>query len=74
MLQRVQPEVGQLGCFGMAVDGDHAALFVEFIEHASSLSNMRFERVLLSVAAAPRCRSRRSVCPRLPDLHTCLQL
>ena len=33
MLQRVEAQIGQLGGFGMAVDGDNAALFVEFIEH-----------------------------------------
>jgi hypothetical protein len=33
MLQRVEAQVSQLGGFGMAVDGDYAALFVEFIVH-----------------------------------------
>ena len=33
MLQSVQSEVGELGRFRMAVDGDHAAFFVELVEH-----------------------------------------
>jgi hypothetical protein len=33
MLHGVEAEIGQLGGFGMAVDGDYAALFVEFILH-----------------------------------------
>ena len=34
MLQRVQPEVGEVRRFRMAVDGEDAAFFVELIEHA----------------------------------------
>ena len=33
MLQRVQAQIGELGGFRMAVNRDHAALVVEFIEH-----------------------------------------
>jgi hypothetical protein len=33
MLQRVKPEVSQLGRFGVAVNRDHSAFVVEFIEH-----------------------------------------
>ena len=36
VLQRVEAQVGQLGGFGMAVDGDDAALVVELIEHDDS--------------------------------------
>lgn len=32
MLERVQTQVGKIRGFGMAVDGDHTAFFVEFIE------------------------------------------
>ena len=32
MLQRIEPEIGQVGRFRMAVDGEHAALLVQFIE------------------------------------------
>ncbi len=34
VLQGVESEVRQLGCLGVAVDGDHTAFLVEFIEHA----------------------------------------
>ena len=37
MLQRVEPEIGQLGGFGVAVDGDDAAFFVELIETRRAL-------------------------------------
>ena len=36
MLQRIQAQVSQLGCFRMAVDREDAALVVEFIEHIAS--------------------------------------
>jgi hypothetical protein len=32
MLQRVQTQVGKIGGFRMAVDGEDAAFFVEFVE------------------------------------------
>ena len=31
MLKRVEPEVGQVGGFGMAEDAEHAAFFLEFV-------------------------------------------
>ena len=37
MLQRIEPEVRQLGRFRMAVDGEDAALVVEFVEHGSQV-------------------------------------
>ena len=33
VLQRVQGQIGQLRSFGVAINGDYAAFFVEFIEH-----------------------------------------
>jgi hypothetical protein len=33
MLHGVEAEVRELGSFGMPVNGDYAALFVEFIVH-----------------------------------------
>ena len=33
MLQRIKPQVGQIRRFGMPVDREDAALFVEFVEH-----------------------------------------
>ena len=72
MLQRVEAEVGQLGRFGMAVDGDHAALVVEFIEH--EIIEDVFECPLVSGSRAPRCPSEPSVMLRLPDLASLFQL
>ena len=33
MLQRVQPQVGQIGRFRVPVNGEYAALVVELVEH-----------------------------------------
>ena len=71
VLQRVEAEVGQFGCLGVAVDGDHATFFVKFV--GTTLSNMRFECPLVS---GPQRRDvpgtqRRSP---LPDLHPSSQL
>ena len=38
MLQRVQAEVSELGRFGMAVDGHHAAFFVKFVRFSISIA------------------------------------
>ena len=34
MLQRVEAQVGHLGGLGMAVNGEDAAFFVEFVKHS----------------------------------------
>ena len=34
MLHGVEPEIGELGCFGVAVDGDHSTFVMKLIEHA----------------------------------------
>ena len=33
MLQSIQAQVGQIRCLGIAVNGENAALFVEFVEY-----------------------------------------
>src|SRR5215471_21215049 len=33
MLQRIQAEIRDIGRLGMAIDGDDAAFFVEFVKH-----------------------------------------
>ena len=35
VLQGVQPQVGHLGGFGMAIDGDHTTFFMKFIGHGN---------------------------------------
>ena len=41
MLQRVEPQIRQVGGFGMAVDGEHAALLVEFVQIAICTGDFR---------------------------------
>ena len=60
VLQGVEAEVGQLGGFGMAVDGDHAALVVEFIEHGQRPIAVR----AFADSSAPR---KRLAAPRFPN-------
>ena len=40
MLQRVQAEIGELGRFRMAVDGDYAALFAKFVGCNVSIAHL----------------------------------
>ena len=41
MLQRIESEVGKLGCLGMAVDAEHPAFVVQFVEHGYSVAPVR---------------------------------
>src|SRR5438309_273039 len=41
MLEGVEAEIGELGGFGVAVDGDYAALVVELIEHGTPPDSTR---------------------------------
>ena len=36
VLQRIKPEVDQIGRLGMAIDSHHRAFFVKFVEHFQS--------------------------------------
>ena len=74
MLQRVEAQIGQLGGFRMAVDGDDAALFVEFIEHsiskAVSQPSLRSAAIALGSAVSMlRISARFSDCDDDPTFH-----
>ena len=44
MLHGVEAEIGELGGLGVTVDGDYAALFVEFILHEGPFGEGRLGR------------------------------
>ena len=49
MLQRVQPEVGHVGRFGMAEDAEDAALVLELVEHVLQ-RHLRLSQITCSIA------------------------
>ena len=67
-----RPEVGQLGCFRVAVDGDHAALLVEFIEHSLRCGPHCDSSGVRVAGLQSRISQEPSVMVALPDLDALL--
>ena len=63
VLQGVEPEIRQLGCFGMTVDGHYAAFFSEFVKHDVEVWGMPLRAAVevrlcwLQSRSGPRCES-----------------
>ena len=57
MLQRIQAQIGEVGGFGMAVDGEDAAFLVEFVERQRLFDVSRVGVKHRPVSATPRERS-----------------